>query len=160
MINDYHSDGWTDLLEGILWKMAEKICENRQRYKTVDGDEVVHKYKQVLKEHFHSAAAMQVVDLEAKQKYMVMETYRAKLNSNLNQPQPESPTQVQQQRKDMPPLPGPARVKTNVLHIQEKTCSCGRWQEYKYPWRHAIAYIRKWEDMSFPDILKQHMHDY
>ena len=160
MINDYHSDGWTDLLEGILWKMAEKICENRQRYKTVDGVEVVHKDKQVLKEHFHSAAAMQVVELEAKQKYMVMETYRAKLNSNLNQPQPESPTQVQQQRKDMPPLPGPARVKTNVLHIQEKTCSCGRWQEYKYPCRHAIAYIRKWEDMSFPDILKQHMHDY
>ena len=88
MINDYHSDGWMDLLEGILWKMAEKISENRQRYKTVDGDEVVCKVKQVLKECFHSAAAMQVVELEAKQKYMVMDTYGAKVNINLNQQQP------------------------------------------------------------------------
>ena len=67
MINDYHSEGWTDLLEGILWKMAEKISENRQRYKTVDGDEVVCKVKQVLKECLHSAAAMQVVELEVRQ---------------------------------------------------------------------------------------------
>ena len=25
MIDDYTSEGWTDLLEGVLWKMAEKI---------------------------------------------------------------------------------------------------------------------------------------
>ena len=25
MIDDYRSEGWTDLLEGLLWKMAEKI---------------------------------------------------------------------------------------------------------------------------------------
>ena len=29
MIDDYRSEGWTDLLEGILRRMAEKICENR-----------------------------------------------------------------------------------------------------------------------------------
>ena len=51
-------------------------------------------------------------------------------------------------------------MKTNVLNIQEERYSCGRWQEYKYPCRHAIAYFRKWEDMSFPDILQQHVHDY
>ena len=90
MINDYHSEGWTDLLEGTLWKMAEKTCENRQRYKTVDGDEVVCKVKQVLKEPFHSAAAMQVVELEVRQKYMVTEAYGAMVNINLNQQQPES----------------------------------------------------------------------
>ena len=60
----------------------------------------------------------------------------------------------------MPVPPAPARVKTNVLTIQEKTCSCGRWQEYKYPYRHAVAYFRKWEDMSFPDTLQVHVHDY
>ena len=58
MIDDYCSEGWTDLLEGILQKMAEKMSENRQWYKTVDGDEVVNKVKQVLKDHFHSAATM------------------------------------------------------------------------------------------------------
>ena len=91
---------------------------------------------------------------------MVTETYGAKVNINLNQQWPESTTQIQQQIRVMPTPPGPARVKTNVLYIQEKTCSCGRWQEYKYPSRHAVAYFRKWEDMSFPDILQQHVHDY
>ena len=33
-------------------------------------------------------------------------------------------------------------------------------EEYKYPCRHAMAYFRIWEDMSFPGILQQHVHDY
>ena len=53
----------------------------------------------------------------------------------------------------MPILPGPAGVKTNAPTIQENMCSCGRWQEFKCPCRHAMAYFMKWEDMSFPDIL-------
>ena len=44
-------------------KMPEKKSETRQWYKTIDGDEVVNKVKQVLKDHFHIAAAMQVVEL-------------------------------------------------------------------------------------------------
>ena len=34
---------------------------------------MVNKVKQVLKDHFHSAAAMQVVELEVGQKYMITE---------------------------------------------------------------------------------------
>ena len=30
----------------------------------------------------------------------------------------------------------------------------------KYPSRHAVAYFRRWEDMSFLDFLQQHVHDY
>ena len=48
MIDDYRSEWWTDLLEGILQKMAEKISENRQLYKMVDSDNVVNKVTQVL----------------------------------------------------------------------------------------------------------------
>ena len=39
----------------------------------VDSDDVVNKVKQVLKDYFHSAGAMQVVKLEVGQKYMVTE---------------------------------------------------------------------------------------
>ena len=87
MIDDYSSDGWTDLLEGILKKMTEKMSENSQLYKAVDSDDVVNKVKQVLKDCFHSAVAMQVVELEVGQKYMVTETYGSMLNINLNQQQ-------------------------------------------------------------------------
>ena len=52
MIDDYRSERWTHLLEGILQKMVEKISENMQLYKLVDSDDVVNKVKQVLKTTF------------------------------------------------------------------------------------------------------------
>ena len=84
--------------------------------------------KQVLKDHFHSAAAMQVVELEVCQEYMVPETDGSMLNINLNWQWTQPTTQMEHQQRHMPIPPAPARVKTNVLTIQEKTCSCGRWQ--------------------------------
>ena len=74
------------------------------------------------------------------------------LNINLNKQQTPPTTQTEHQQRHMPIPPAPARVKTNVLTTQEKLYSCGRWQEFKYPCRHAVGYFRKWEDMSFPDI--------
>ena len=116
---------------------------------------MVNKVKQVLKDHFHGEAAMQVVELEVGQKYMITGTYGSTLNTNLNQQWTPPTTQMECQQRHMPIPPAPARVKTNVLTIQEKTCSCGRWQEYKYPCRHVVAYFRKWEDMLFLDTLQQ-----
>ena len=102
---------------------------------------------------------MHVVGLEVGQKYMITETYGSMLNINLNQQQTQPMTQMEHRQRHMHTPPAPARVKTNVLTIQEKTCSCGRWQEYKYACRHAVAYFRKWEDMSFLDILQQHVNE-
>ena len=78
----------------------------------------------------------------------------------MNQQKVPPTTQMDHQQSNMPIPSTPPSVKTNVLTIPEKTCSCGRWQEFKYPCRHAVAYSRKWEDMSFPAILDQHVHDY
>ena len=61
MINNYRSDGWT---VGNTTKMTEKISENRQLYNAVDSDDVVNKVKQILKDYFHRAAAMQVMELD------------------------------------------------------------------------------------------------
>ena len=103
---------------------------------------------------------MQVVELEVGLKYMITETYGAMVNTDLSQQWTQSTTQMEHQHRLMPTPLGPAKVKTNVLMIQVKTCSCGKWQEYKYPCRHAVAYFRKWENRSFPDILQQHVHEY
>ena len=123
MIDDYRSDGWTDWLEGILQNMTENISENRQLYKAADSDDVVHKVKQILKDCFHSAAAMQVMELEVGQKYMATETYGSTLNINLNQQWTPLTTQTEHQQSHMPIPQAPARAKTNVLTIQEKTCN-------------------------------------
>ena len=136
--------------------MTEKISENRQLYRTLDSDDEVAKVKHILKDRFHSAAAMQVMELEVSQKYMATEPYGLMLNQQHTPPT----TEQEHQHRHMPVLPVPTRVNTNVLANEDKTHYCGRWQEYKYPCRHAMAYFRKWEEIMFPDILQMLMHDY
>ena len=65
--------------------MTEKKSENRQLYKAVHSDDVVNKVIQIMKDHFHSAPAMQVMELQVGQNYMATETYGSMLNINLNQ---------------------------------------------------------------------------
>ena len=96
-------------------KRTEKISENRQLDKAVDCDDVVNKVKQILKDWFHSAAAMQVIQLEVSQKYLVTEAYRFTLNSNLTQQWKHPTTKAEHQQRHIPIPQGPARVKTNVL---------------------------------------------
>ena len=105
------------------------------------------------------------LDNDNEQQLQVVETVVNKTETcsamiNLNQPQVPPTTQMEHQQSSMPIPSAPLSVKTNVLAIPKKTCSCSRWQEFKFPCRHAVAYLRKWEDMSFPAILDQHVHDY
>ena len=51
---------------------------------------------------------------------MVTETYGSMLNINPNHQQTQPTTQMEHQRRHMPIPPAPARVKTNVLTIQER----------------------------------------
>ena len=83
------------------------------------------------------------MELEVSEKYMVTETYGSTLNINLNLQWTPSTTQTEHQQIHMPIPPAPASMKINVLTIQEKMCSCGRWQEHKFPCRHAMTYFRK-----------------
>ena len=93
---------------------------------------MVNKVKQVLKDHFHSAAAMQVVELEVSKKYMVTEIYGSMLNINLNQQQTPPTAQADHQQRHVPIPPALARVKTNVLSIKEK---------YMFLWKVAATQV-------------------
>ena len=95
--------------------MTEKISKNRQLYTAVDSHDMVNNVKQVLKDCFHSAAAMQVIELEVSQKYMATETYGSTLNINLSQQWTPPTTQTELQQRHMPITPAPARVKKMFL---------------------------------------------
>ena len=81
----------------------------------VDGDDVGNKVKQVLKDCFHSAAAMQVVELEVGQKYMITETYGSTMNITLNQQQTQPMAQMEHQQRHMPTPQASAREKPMFL---------------------------------------------
>ena len=41
---------------------------------------------------------------------------------------------------------------------QQQHCTCGKWQEHRYPCRHGMAYFRKWEEREFKWILDNKVH--
>ena len=63
MMEEYWGESWTDLLEGIICRMTQRIHDKRQEYNKERGDDVVLKVKAILGESFHKAAAMEVVKL-------------------------------------------------------------------------------------------------
>ena len=64
--------------------------------------------------YFCAAAAMQLVELEVGKQY-------------INQQQVPQTTQMEQQQSNMAIPSAPPSVKTYVLTVPEKTCSCRRW---------------------------------
>ena len=46
-----------------------------------------------------------------------------------------------------------------IVSPTTRECSCGKWQEYLYPCRHAIAWFRKWRDLNLDWILDHEVDD-
>ena len=103
---------------------------------------------------------MVVVELTDSNQFMVVLRNDGNLNMSLN---PQRQHMVQEKEckdENVEPEVMETREKSNVIKILKKTCSCGIWQEYNYPCSHAMAYFCKWEELSFPQFLKDHVHPY
>ena len=51
-------------------------------------------------------------------------------------------------------------VRHHTLVPWKEYCSCGRWQEYRFPCRHAMAFYRHLEEKSFEEIVSTKTHYY
>ena len=49
---------------------------------------------------------------------------------------------------------------TNVITVHHNICTCGKWQDHKYPCQHGMAYFQKWKNLSLKEILQKHVHPY
>ena len=83
MIEDYRSEGWTEMVKGMLCHMTQRISNERQTNKAKRQDEIVPKVKAILADRFAKAAAMEVVELVHRKQYMVTEKRGSTLNINL-----------------------------------------------------------------------------
>ena len=82
---------------------------------------------------------MVVVELADSNQFMVVQRNDGNLNMSLN---PQRQHMVQEKEckdENVEPEVMESREKSNVIKILEKTCSCGKWQEYNYPCSHAMA---------------------
>ena len=80
MIEEYRSESRTELLEGTLHHMTQRISDKRQEYSTERGDDIVPK----VGNSFHKTAAMEVAELFQGNQYMVNKKKCSTLNINLN----------------------------------------------------------------------------
>ena len=56
--------------------------------------------------------------------------------------------------------PAEGRETSIVILVHEQPCTCWRWQDHKYPCHHAMAYLHKWRNLTFSEILTNHAHQY
>ena len=47
--------------------------------------------------------------------------------------------------------------RTHIVNVPNRTCTCGKWQEYDYPCVDAFAYFRLYEERSYEYIIDKHV---
>ena len=94
-------------------------------YKAERQDEIVPKVKAILADRFAKAAAMEVVELVHGKQYMVIEKRGSTLNINLTAHQQAVVMEDVNMNRSNPGQPFDERAKSNLLTVDEKTCSVG-----------------------------------
>ena len=131
MLAEVREVGWLEAVDKILDIMSTKISKRREKHKGRDGNEVVHRALQVVMKSWDDAASMDVFNLEDDQnRFKVVDTCGVRRDA----------TDTTGSR-DTAPLQS-CQQSTHILRPLRRWCSCGRWQEYRYPCVHACAYFR------------------
>ena len=139
MIDAYRNEGYMELVEGLLHHMTQMISRHRQKYKDKEPEEVVPKVQQLMKNRWNAAAAMTICEIEANHsEYKVSEE---RMSDDANNPIP-------------------CKTIHHSVFPETKCCSCGKWQDNKYPCRHAVTYFRKWLEKDLGWILRYEVHYY
>ena len=114
---------------------------------------------------FVACASLEVLELGEERKYMVFEKKdlcqgSGKVVTMLQRDIPHDSIQTSTYDDIDDDQPGEDRETPNVTLVHEQICICGKWQHNKYPCCHAIAYLHKWKNLTFPDILNNHVDQY
>ena len=126
-------------MEALLHHMTKMISTHRQKYKGFDPEEVVPLIRQILKSRWNAAATMTVCEIEADHsEYKISEE---RISNDVNNPIP-------------------SKTIHHVVFPDTKCCTCGKWQDNRYPCRHAVGYYRKWLEKDLAWILRYEVHYY
>ena len=99
--------------------------------------------KAILVDSFHKAVAYTVVEHVHGNQYMVTQRKGNMLSITTNAQGQNLESGKVEVNKSEVGHEMQSRARTDVLTVADKCCSCGKWQEYKYPCMHAVAYLQK-----------------
>ena len=149
--DERNKETWLGVVEGIIDKMCQSISTKRQKYKNKNPNEVVPWVKQVLAIRYNAAASMKVYQVkESTFEFYVTETSN-KFSIEDEAVDFGANTEVTK---------GIMKSRQHLVLPKEASCTCGKWQDLKFPCRHGIAYYRLWEELSLQTIEDEHVHYY
>ena len=119
------------------------ISDNRQKYKDKDPKKVVPKVHKILKKRWDASASMSVCEIEADNKVFKVTKQYAPSNS-------QNAMELSTGTKSI----------HHVVSPDTSCCTCGKWQDDKYPCRHAVAYFRRWMEQDMSWILEKKVNYY
>ena len=145
MFYDARDCGWLDAVNKLVDIMSTRICTCRAKYMERHGSEVVPRVAQMLKKRWDAAASMTVLELEAGcGDFKVVE-----------------PSSLAEDSEDVLLVTGNGgQDRINIVKPDLQWCSCGVWQDFLYPCRHAYAVFRKWKEKEFMYVLMNLVHPY
>jgi len=136
MMETCRKDGWLGVLHGVVVMMTTMTSKKWEKYKDEGAETVVPQVSQILRERWLNAASMTVVTMVGKEGvFMVTEPVRAGDSG------------------------GTGETCFHLVDIIRQSCTCGIWQEHRYPCTHGVAYYRLYAEKSFRHILEENVSE-
>ena len=141
------------------------ISRDQQAYKYIESTHVVMRMKDIIKNRFTTAASLEILELDDEGKYMVVEKWdlyqgSGKMATMLQPDIPHDAVQTHTIEDIDDDEPTQCRETLNIIVVDEQDCTCGKWKDHKYLCHHATAYLCKQRNLTFSEILTNHVHQY
>lgn len=120
MFREARHGSWMDTIESVLYIMARRISELRQKYLEVGKDEIVATVLSNLKANWGAAAGYRILQME-------QDEFHVSYNG----------------------IPSETASRPQLVIPRIRFCTCGEWQDRLYPCRHACTWARKWAKMAY-----------
>jgi hypothetical protein len=148
MFDDARNVGWLEAIVRIADIMSTRISYCRMKHADRQAYEIVPHVSQIMKYRWDASASISVIEIEdGCVDFKTIESMSGREESVDN----KNVISI------MPLIPGGA----HSVHIVKPSlhwCTCGVWQDYLYPCRHACTVFRKWDERDFRCVLQNHVH--
>ncbi|MEL6629433.1 MAG: SWIM zinc finger family protein, partial [Bacteroidota bacterium] len=170
MISGERECGWFYTMVGLVKKMSTRITEGEIKYRDKNDDEIIPEVKKIIQDNWHDSISLQVFQSGRDANlFTVTEWFNWDDGSLAERPSNCVATNkaiVERDMNEAGTQPGASEAARKVrssnardftLRPNHKWCSCGQWQEHRYPCRHAVAYFRLWLNHNLETIHKDHV---
>ena len=141
MLDEARNLPWMDCIEWIVSRMCENISEKRMKHKAEDPSKLAPKIHQILEKRWNDVTATSTRISEREEgsfEYTVREERISTIGNTI----------------------ASSRVAIHLVKPNGKWCSCGKWQDYKFPCRHALFYFKVIKENILQTVEDEYTHDF